>query len=391
MARKVGIEVSFAVAEAARLADVDVVAAYPITPQTHMVERIADFVANGELNAEAIKVESEHSAMSACVGASAAGARVFTTSSSQGVALMHEMLFIASASRLPIVMAVANRALSAPLNIWCDHSDTIAERDSGWIQIYVADGQEAFDTTVQAFKIGEDARVLLPVMVCLDGFSLSHVIEPVILLDKEEVQKFLPPRKVLWSLDPDKPISISPVGSPEYFSEFRRQQEEAMRQAMPVIKEVDDEYARLFGRKYGIMPTYQVEDAEIVMVTMGTITGTARVAVDTLRKEGVKVGLVQLRVYRPFPTDEVRKLAGARVIAVCDRAFGPGALGGAVFNEFRGVLYPLKARPQVLGFVLGLGGRDVRVEDFRKIVEKAERVSKTGVIERDWEFIGVRE
>jgi len=391
MAKKVGIEVSFAVAEAAKLADVDVVAAYPITPQTHIVEKLADFVANGELNAESIKVESEHSAMSACVGASAAGARVFTTTSSQGVALMHEMLFIASASRLPIVMGVANRALSAPLNIWCDHSDTIAERDSGWIQIYVADGQEAFDTTVQAFKIAEDARVLLPVMVCIDGFSLSHVIEPIIMLDKEEVQKFLPPRKVLWSLDPDKPISISPVGSPEYFSEFRRQQEEAMRQAMPVIEEVDEEYGRLFGRKYGVMPGYRVDDAEIVLVTMGTITGTARVAVDALRKEGVKVGLVQLRVYRPFPTDEVRKLAGAKVIAVCDRAFGPGALGGAVFSEFRGVLYPLKTRPHVLGFVLGLGGRDVRVEDFRTIVEKAGKVSKTGVVEKDWEFIGVRE
>jgi pyruvate ferredoxin oxidoreductase alpha subunit len=391
MAKKVGIEVSFAVAEAAKLADVDVVAAYPITPQTHIVEKLADFVANGELNAESIKVESEHSAMSACVGASAAGARVFTTTSSQGIALMHEMLFIASASRLPIVMGVANRALSAPVNIWCDHSDTIAERDSGWIQIYVADGQEAFDTTVQAFKIAEDSRVLLPVMVCIDGFSLSHVIEPIIMLDKEEVQKFLPPRKVLWSLDPDKPISISPVGSPEYFSEFRRQQEEAMSQAMPVIEEVDEEYGRLFGRKYGVMPGYRVDDAEMVLVTMGTITGTARVAVDALRKEGVKVGLVQLRVYRPFPTDEVRKLAGAKVIAVCDRAFGPGALGGAVFSEFRGALYPLKTRPHVLGFVLGLGGRDVRVEDFRTIVEKAGKASETGVIERDWEFIGVRE
>lgn len=393
MAKRTGIEVSAAVAEAVKLADVDVVSAYPITPQTHIVETLAKMVANGELDAEYINVESEHSALSACVGASAAGARVFTATSSQGLALMHEILYVASGCRLPIVMAIVNRALSAPISIWCDHQDSLGARDSGWIQFYVEDGQEAFDTVLQAFKIAEDPEVLVPAMVCLDGFILSHLIESVTLSNREDAEKFLPPkREPKYALDPDKPITMGPVGMVNVYSEFRRQQVEAMKNAKRVIIKVDEEYGERFGRGYGLFGVYKIEDADVILVTMGSMSGTAKVAVGRLREQGKKVGLLRIRVFRPFPRREILEaVKDARVIAVVDRNVEPGVFGGVVFNEIKATLYSLDKRPLVIGFIAGLGGRDVTVDDFLAMADKALKGAETGEIERELKFVGVRE
>lgn len=394
MGKRVGIEGSEAVALAVNAADVDVISAYPITPQTHIVETLSRYVADGELDAEFIKVESEHSALSACLGATAIGSRTFTATSSQGLALMHEMLFIASGCRLPIVMAVANRALSAPLNIWGDHSDSMAERDAGWIQIYVENCQEAYDTILQAFKIAEDKRVLLPVMVCLDGFILSHVIEAVEILDKFEVAKFLTSFSPKYVLDPKQPITMGAWASPEYYFEFKVQQEEAMREAKKLIVEVNRQYANLFGRKYGngLVEAVRTSDADIVFVTLGSMTGAARDAVEMLRSKGKKIGFLKIRTFRPFPADEVREaLKDAQVAAVASRDISLGSFGGAALSEVRSALYELKKKPHIIGFVLGLGGRDIKVEDFITIAEKAYGILKKDKIDRDFEFIEVKE
>ncbi len=393
MTRRVAMEVSAAVAEAVRLVDVDVISAYPITPQTHIVERLAELIANGELDAEYINVESEHSAISACVGASAAGARTFTASNSQGLALMHEILYVASGCRLPIVLAIVNRAMSAPINIWCDHQDSLGERDTGCIQVYVEDGQEAFDSTLQAFRVAEDHRVLVPFMVCLDGFILGHVIESVNLLDKEEIKSFIKSRREpKYRLDPDKPLSMGVLGGPDIYYEFRRQQEEAMRNAKRVILEVDEEFSKLYGRRYGLFDSYRVEDADVILLTMGSMTGTARVAVDKLRKKGKKVGVLKVRVFRPFPYEEIRDaVKGAKVLATVDRNLEPGSFGSVLFTEIRSALYKYDEEPYVVGFITGLGGRDVSVSNFMTMAEKALRVAETGKIERPYEFIGLRE
>lgn len=394
MKKRLSLEGSEAVAMAVKLADVDLIAAYPITPQTHIVEILSKYVADGNINSEYMNVESEHSALSACIGGAAVGSRVFTATSSQGLALMHEMLYIASGCRLPIVMAVANRALSAPLNIWCDHSDSMTERDSGWIQIYVEDCQEAFDSTLQAFKIAEDERVLLPVMICLDGFILSHVIEAVEVLDKSDVAKFLSPWKPKYTLDPGHPLTMGAWASPRYYMEFKRQQEEAMKEAKALMKEVNKQYGKMFGRKYGdgLIETFKVEDADIVLVTLGSMTGVARVAVEKLREEGKAVGLLRIRCFRPFPSEEIRgALKHAKVVAVVSRDISLGASGGAALSEVRSAFYELKRKPHIIGFVIGLGGRDIRVEDFVTITEKASGVLEKDSVEKDFEFIGLEE
>ena len=392
MPTRVSIEGSMALALAAKVAKVDVVAAYPITPQTHVIEYLSEFVANGEMDAECINVESEHSAMSACIGASATGARVFTATSSQGLALMHELLFIASGSRFPIVMGVANRALSSPISIWCDHGDTMAERDSGWIQIYTESCQEIFDSALQAFKISENREVLLPTMVCFDGFYLSHIVEPAFVLDESEVGKFLPPFEPKYVLDPEKPLTMGGVGPPSYYYEFRRQQEEAMAQALKVIKEVCEEYGSLFGRKYDLLEEYRCDDADVLLVTIGSMTGNARVAIDRLRADGQKVGLIKLRVYRPFPREAIRAaIKSSKVVAVVERAFGPGAYGGPVFNEIRATMYEGKEKPIINSYIVGLGGRDVAVEDLTEISKRALAIAKTGDAGESYEFYGVRE
>jgi pyruvate ferredoxin oxidoreductase alpha subunit len=391
MAKRVGIEVSIAVAEAARLADIDVIPAYPITPQTHIVEHLSEFVANGELDAEFIPVESEHAAMSCCCGSSAAGARTFTSSSSQGLSLMSEILYHPGPMRLPIVMVVANRALAAPISIWNDHQDIMVQRDIGWIQTFAENGQEAFDLTLHAFRVAEDRKVSLPMIVNIDGFTLSHVIEPIEILSKEEVDRFLPPFKPRFRLDTKKPISMGPVGVPEVYTEARVAHDEALKASKKVIVQAWKEFADLFGRQYNPVETYRSEDAEVILVTMGSISETAMTAVDAMRDAGQKVGLVRIRLWRPFPGPEFKKAAGkAQVLAVIDRCLPPGAVCGPVGAELRSLFYKVPGAPKIFSFVAGLGGRDVTVDRFREIVEKARAYAKRRPVEI-YEVIGVRE
>ncbi|MBW2617592.1 MAG: pyruvate ferredoxin oxidoreductase, partial [Deltaproteobacteria bacterium] len=280
MSQRIGLEVSLACSEAVRLANADVVAAYPITPQTHIVEHLSELVADGRLDAEFVPVESEHSAMSACIGSAAAGARTFTATSAQGLALMHEVLFIASGLRLPMVMVVANRAMSAPISIWNDHSDIMAERDVGWIQYFCENGQEVMDLTLAAFKITEDHRLMLPIMVNLDGFTLSHVIEPIIMPDQAEVDAYLPPFEPVFRFDPANPLTLGPVGVPEIYAEARMQLEEALASSLPVIEEHWAGFAEKFGRTYKPIETYKMDGADTALLTMGSISETAMTAVD---------------------------------------------------------------------------------------------------------------
>ena len=372
MSKRIGIEVSLATAEAVGLANVDVVPAYPITPQTHIVEHIAKLVADGRLDAEYIPVESEHSAISAAMGAAAAGARTFTSTASQGLALMHEILFAASSMRLPIVMAVANRALSSPINIWADHSDIMPERDTGWIQLFAENGQDVFDLTIQAFKLAEDHRVLLPVIVNMDGFSLSHVIEPVILLDQEETDRFLPPINPVRLLDPQKPRTMGAFGAQNVYTEVKKQQEAALINASSVLDEIWTEFEEKFGRRYRAVETHQTEDAEVVLLTMGSIAETALTAVDEMRSEGLKVGLARIRLWRPFPFEAIfDALKGARVITALDRMLSPGGHGGPVGTELRSAFYQRPERPLILDFVAGLGGRDIDRQTFRELVRRS--------------------
>jgi pyruvate ferredoxin oxidoreductase alpha subunit len=391
MSKKVGIEASFAVAEAAKLARIEVAAAYPITPQTHIVERLSELVADGEVDAEYICVESEHSAMSACLGSVATGARTFTATAGQGLELMHEVLYIASSSRLPIVLVVANRALSGPLNVWGDHSDAMATRDCGWIQVFSIDGQEAFDQTICAFRIAEDPKVLFPVMVHLDGFHVSHVVEPIILLDQEEVDSFLPPFKYPFPLHPDKPVTVGAFATPVIYTEARKAQEEALIATKGTIQKVWDEFGKKFGRHYTPVDTYKTEDAEILLLTMGSFSQTAEIAIDKMRGEGKRVGLVKLRLWRPFPFEELRAAVGnAQVLVVFDRSLSYGGTGGPVCGEVKAALYGEEKRPRIVSFVGGLGGRDVFPEEFEQMVERGLEMAEKGQ-ERAYEMIGVRE
>ncbi len=340
---------------AAKQSDVDIVAAYPITPQTIIVEKFSEYVANGEVETEFVCTESEHSALTACLAASATGARTFTASASAGLALMHEMLFVTSGCRAPVVMAIANRALSAPLNIHGDHSDTMAERDSGWIQIYVENAQEVYDSIIQAFKIAENPEVLLPVIVGLDGFTLSHTLENVQVLPDDIVKKFVGTRqlplvtthegkKAPFRLDPENPMTMGPVAFPNYYFEFKRQQEEAMRNALKIIQQVHEEYAQITGRTYGngLLDSYRLEDAEIAIVCLGSTAGTVKTVVDELREEGVKAGLLRIRTFRPLPVEGiVEALRKVKAVAVMDKSMSFGGNGGPVFHEVRHVLYDL--------------------------------------------------
>lgn len=391
MARRVGLEVSLACAEAVMLANVDVVAAYPITPQTHIVEHLAKLVADGHLDAEFVPVESEHSAISACVGSSAAGARTFTSSSAQGLALMHEILFIASAMRLPIVMAVANRSLSGPLSIWNDHSDIMAERDIGWIQTFAENGQEVLDLTLHAFKVAEDPRVCLPVIVNMDGFLLTHVIEPMEMPEQAEVDAYLPPFVPQQRLDIAQPISMGLVGVPEVYTEAKKACLEALLDSYAVIKEHWDGLAKQFGRQYQPIETYRAEDAEVLFVTMGSLGETCMTAIDELREASVKVGSVRTRLWRPFPVDDfLAAIKGSQGLIVIDRALSPGVPAGPVATELRGLLYAKGQKLPVANFVAGLGGRDVTRADFKMMLEKAKKAFAAGG-EMTCEMVGVKE
>ncbi len=385
------MEVSIAVSEAVKLANVDVISAYPITPQTHIVEHLSELVADGDLKAAFIPVESEHSALSAAIGAAAVGARAYTATSSQGLALMHELMFIASSIRMPLVMTVTNRAISAPINIWNDLSDIMPQRDCGWVQLFAINGQEAVDLTLQAFRIAEDPRVLLPVVVNLDGFILSHVIEPVEMPDQATVDRFLPVFKPVLRLDPDQPVSLGNFGSPDVFIEVKKQVEEALIGAQKVMAEVWKEYGDIFGRTYKPIESYKTKGAETLLVTMGSITETAMTAVDALREKGQKVGLIHIRLWRPFPFREFfQAIRDAKCLAVVDRALVPGGAGGPVGLEIKSALFEKKERPYVAEFVAGLGGRDLTVEVFAEMAAKAEKYAK---MQKDmrYEMIGVRE
>lgn len=392
MGKRVGIEVSLAIAEAAGMCNPDVVAAYPITPQTHVVEHLSELVAEGHLDAEFIPVESEHSAMSACVGSSAAGARTITSTSSQGYALMAEICYIAAALRLPIVMVVANRALSAPINIWNDLGDLMMARDTGWIQIVAENGQEAVDLTIQAFRIGEDPRVLFPVQVNFDGFTLSHMVEPIFIPEKAEVEAFLPPYRPKLRLDPENPISMGPVGMPDIYTEARKAQDEAFNATLPVIKEIWKEFGQKFGRNYQAIETYKTEDAETIIVMLGSLSETAMTAVDDLRGKGKKVGLARFRVFRPFPADDLlAAIKGAKNLIVVDRAmsFNGGKLAAPIGLEVKSLLFDNGLAPKFYNVVAGLGGRDITMENFEEMVDKVV-AAKNGDLPA-YEIINVRE
>ena len=385
----VGMEGSLAMAEAVRLANVDVIAAYPITPQTHIVERLAEMVANGELNAEYIPVESEHSAMSACLGSSATGARTFTATAGQGLELMHEVLYVASGLRLPIVMGVANRALSSPLSVWGDHSDVMAVRDCGWIQIFAENGQQALDLTVCAFRIGEHPNVLFPVMIHIDGFHLSHVVEPLFLLDKSQVEEFLPPYHHPFALDTDKPVTIGAFTVPILYTEARKSMEAALRSTRDIINEVWNEFAKVSGRQYRAVEHYRTEDADTLLLTMGSYSEIAMEAIDQLRDKNEKVGLIRLRLWRPFPFEELRKATGrCQTLVVLDRCISPGGPPGPVCSEVKAALYSQKKRPKIAGFIGGLGGRDLSVPEFVKMIERGKEIAESGG--EEVETIGVR-
>ena len=380
-----------AAAWAAKLAKPKVIAAFPITPSTLVPEKISEFVANGELDAEFIKVESEHSAISACVGAAAAGVRTFTATASQGLALMHEILFIAAGMRLPIVMAIGNRALSAPINIWNDWQDMISERDTGWIQFYAENNQEALDLILIAFKVAEDERVLLPAMTGFDAFILTHTVEPVEIPDQELVDEFLGEYKPKHAyLDPKRPITQGTLGFPAHYMEARYKVWEAMENAREVIKEAFEEFERKFGRKYQMVEEYRTDDAEIIMITMGSLAGTLKDFVDRKREEGVKVGAAKITVYRPFPIEEIRALAKkAKVLAILEKDVSFGS-GGAVFADVARSLINEKEKPIILDFIIGLGGRDVTFEQLDEALSIAEKAMKEGV-EKDIYWIGLRE
>jgi len=389
MSKRVALEASFAVAEAARMADVDVTAAYPITPQTHIPERLAEMVADGELDAAYIPVESEHSAMSACLGAAAVGARTFTATAGQGLELMHEVVYVASSMRYPIVMAVCNRALSAPLSVWGDHSDAMAVRDTGWIQVFCQNNQEAFDLTLWAFRVGEDPKVLFPVMVHLDGFTLSHVTEPVILPEQSEVDRFLPKFQYLFALNPDKPMTHGAFGPPEIYSEAKIAQEVAFRKSKEIILQGWNEFGNIFGRHYFPVEQYRTAGAKTLLLTMGSSTETAKIVIDERRDKGEAIGLISLRLWRPFPFEEFRQIVkGAETRIVLDRCISSG-MGGPVFSEVRSALYNEVPKPKVVNIIGGLGGRDISENDFEYVIDRSREIAKQGS-EKMLETVGIR-
>ncbi len=381
-----------AVSEAMRQINPDVVVAYPITPQTAIVENFSKFVADGIVDAEFVTAESEHSAMSACIGAAAAGARVMTATSSQGLALMHEMLYIASGMRLPIVMPNVNRTLSAPINIHCDHSDSMGARDSGWIQLYSENAQEAYDNTIQAIRIAEDGRVKLPVMVNQDGFIISHGIERAEFLADEDIKKFVGSRKAFMPLlDVDNPVTYGAFdGLGGFFMEHKKNQDDAIRVAKDVILEVAKEYAKISGREYGLFESYKLEDAEVAIVTMNSSAGTTRSVVDQMRAQGHKVGLLKPRVFRPFPAEElVDALKHLKAVAVLDRALSFGYTG-PLFSEIKASLYGLEKAPKVINFIYGLGGREFTPGEAREAFEAA-MAAISGKAQEGFGYLGLKE
>jgi pyruvate ferredoxin oxidoreductase alpha subunit len=393
MGKTMAITGNIAVATAMRQINPDVVAAYPITPSTDVVQQFSNYVADGIVDTEFVAVESEHSAMSACIGASAAGGRTMTVTSSQGLAFMWEMLYIASGYRLPIVLVNVNRALSAPINIHCDHSDSMGARDSGFIQLYGENAQEAYDNTIQAFRIAEEMSIRLPVMTCYDGFIISHSIENMTLLGDDEVKRFVGEFKPLNSLlDIDHPITIGAIDLQDYYIEHKRQQHEAMLSAKKVILDVGKEFGKLSGRSYGFFEEYRLDDADVAIVVLSSAAGTVKDVVDEFRSKGIKAGLLKPRVFRPFPHDEITDaLKNTKAVAVLDRADSFGAAGGPLFPELRSALYDVPKPPKMINKIFGLGGRDFTLEDARGVFNELVEIRDTGKIKSLKEYITVRE
>jgi len=392
MARKTGIEVSIAAADAVAMANVDVVAAYPITPQTHIVEHLAELVATGELDAEYIPVESEHSAMSVCCGSSAAGARTFTCTSSQGLALMNEIVFLAASMNLPIVMILANRSLSGPISIWNDHSDVMSIRDSGCIQVFADNGQEVFDHVFFAFRVAENKQVSLPVIINMDGFAVSHMIEPIEYWEQQMVDRYLPDFEPLHRLHPDNPVSMGGFGMPEIFTEAKKLQDHVLVNSKPVILDAWRELGEVCGRAYKPIESYRTDGAKIAILTMGSIGETVSLAVDELRERGEAVGQLKLRLWRPFPFEELAEaVKGLDQIIVIDRAVSFGGPGGPVASEIRNALYHQDNMPYVTNYVCSLAGRDITADDFIRIYEESKGASPEKLKRNDYTIYGARE
>ena len=370
----------------------DVVAAFPITPSTEIPQYFSTFVANGTVDTEFVAVESEHSAMSACIGAEAAGARAMTATSANGLSLMWEMIYIASSLRLPIVLSLVNRAVSGPLNIHCDHSDAMGVRDSGWIMLFSENNQEAYDNTLMAHRIAEHKDVLLPLMVCQDGFITSHSIENIELIEDDKVKEFVGEYKPEhYLLNEKEPIAVGPLDLQSYLFEHKAQQAEAMKNAKQVILEVSKEFEKLTGRSYGLFEAYQLEDAEVAIVCMNSTAGTTKYVVDNLRKQGIKAGLLKIRVFRPFPGEEIAKaLSHVKAIAILDRADSLNAAGGALFEDVTSGMYVNNIHVPAVNYVYGLGGRDTKSDDIESVFQDLLEIVKTGKIDNPYRYLGLR-
>ena len=382
-----------AVATAMRQINPDVFAMFPITPSTEIPQYFAQYVADGKVDTEFICVESEHSSMSACIGAEAAGCRAVTATSSAGLSYMNEVLFCAASLRLPVVLAVSCRALSGPININHDYSDSMAERDSGFIQIYAENNQEVYDNYLQAHRIGENEAVRLPVMICQDGFITSHALENIEIEEDDAVKAFVgeyQPENYL--LKAENPLAAGPYGTSPYYMEARVAQAEAMKNARKVILDVAADFEKTFGRSYGFFEEYRMEDAEVAMVIMGSSAGTAKACVDELREKGVKAGIVKIRVFRPFPAEELAKaLKGCRAVAVMDKSEGFSACGGPVFAETAGALINEPVRPKLINIVYGLGGRDVTVDQAARVFARLAKIAETGETGPVYTHLGQRD
>ena len=393
MAKRDRLSGNEAIAIALRQINPDVFPAFPITPSTEIPQYFASFVANGQVDTEFIPVESEHSSMSAAIGASAAGARSLTATSSCGLAYMWEELYIAASNRLPLALALVNRALSGPININCDHSDSMGARDAGWIQIYAENNQEAYDNMVQAYRISEHKDVRLPIMICQDGFITSHAVENMELLEDDEVKKFVgeyTPENYL--LNPDCPMAVGPYSITDYYMEAKRSQAEGMKHVEQVVLDVAKEFAGISGREYGLFEAYCMEDAEYAVVMIGSAAGTTKDAIDALRKKGVKVGLLKLRLYRPFPAEAIAEaLTGVKAVAIMDRAEGYTNHGGPLGADVMSALYRARSKALAVNYIYGLGGRDVRVEDMEGVFAALKQIAEDGHAGETYRYLGIRE
>ena len=381
-----------AAATAMKQINPDVVAAFPITPSTEIPQYFSTFVANGTVDTEFVAVESEHSAMSACIGAEAAGSRAMTATSANGLSLMWEMIYIASSLRLPIVLSLVNRAVSGPLNIHNDHSDAMGVRDSGWIMLFSENNQEAYDNTLMAHRIAEHKDVRLPLMVCQDGFITSHSIENIELEEDEKVKEFVgkyEPEHYL--LNQNEPIAVGPLDVQTYLFEHKVQQADAMRNAKKVILEVSKDFEKMTGRKYGLFEEYKLDDAEVAIVCMNSTAGTTKFVVDNLREKGIKAGLLKIRVYRPFPGEEVAKaLSHVKAVAVLDKSDSLNGIGGALFEDVTSSMFVNKVNVPTVNYVYGIGGRDTKADDIEKVYEDLLEISKTGSADNPYRYFGVR-